>query len=134
MAGYSGAPLAKKLGIKPGMTVFFENLPKAVRSELKTALAEVRIGESLQPKTEFIHAFVISKIALKKDFPKWKKNLSKNGCLWVSWPKKASGMETDLTDQVVREVGLASSLVDIKVCAVDAQWSGLKFVFRKEDR
>ena len=134
MAGYSGTPLAKKLGIKPGSSVFFHNPPKSVLAELKPALMEVKVTKALRPGMDFIHDFAISKAALKKDFTKWKKHLSKNGCLWISWPKKTSGMETDLTGDIVREIGLRASLVDIKVCAVNERWSALKFVFRKEDR
>jgi len=134
MAGYSGTPLAKKLGIKAQATVFFQNLPKSVRAEIKPALADAKVANTLKPETDFIHGFATSKAELKKDFLLWKKHLAKDGCLWVSWPKKTSGMETDLTGDVVREIGLNASLVDIKVCAVDDQWSGLKFVFRKEDR
>jgi hypothetical protein len=132
--GYSGTPLAKKLGIKPGTTVFFQNIPKDVLSELKTALADVKVTQQLRPEMDFIHGFVLSKSELKKEFLKWKKHLSKSGSIWVSWPKKSSGVETDLNDAVVRETGLSASLVDIKVCAVDEAWSGLKFVYRKADR
>jgi hypothetical protein len=134
MAGYSGTPLAKKLGIKSGSNAFFQNLPKNILAELMPALSDVKVSKSLQAGTDFIHAFATSKADLIKSFPTWKKNLSKTGCLWVSWPKKTSGLTTDLSGDAVREIGLNASLVDIKVCAVDDLWSGLKFVYRKANR
>jgi hypothetical protein len=134
MAGYSEIPLATKLGIKPGIKAFFHSPPKSVLAELKPALADVELTRSLSPKLDFILGFVRSKSELTKDFPVWKKHLSKSGCLWIAWPKKTSGLETTLSDTIVRDVGLKASLVDIKVCAVDEQWSGLKFVYRKGDR
>jgi hypothetical protein len=134
VAGYSGTPLAKKLGIKPGMTAFLHAAPAPVMAELGAALGEVQIARSLQPELDMILGFVRSKSELKRDLARWKKHLAKSGCLWVSWPKKASGLETDLSDTVVREIGLQAALVDTKVCAVDTTWSGLKFVYRKNDR
>jgi hypothetical protein len=134
MAGYSGTPLAKKLGIKPGTKAFFQAAPKSVLAELKPALADVAVSKELAAELDFIHGFVASKAELKTSFPKWKRSLSKEGSLWVSWPKKASGLATDLDENVIRDTGLASSLVDVKVCAVDDTWSGLKFVYRKSDR
>jgi hypothetical protein len=134
MAGYSGTPLARKLGIKPGMKAFLHGLPRTIIVELKPALAQVKLTSTLEPELDFIHGFAHSKSELKKNFPIWKRHLAKSGCLWVSWPKKTSGLETDLTDVAVREIGLNAALVDIKVCAVDEQWSGLKFVYRKSDR
>ena len=101
---------------------------------MKSTLAGVTVTKVPTIGLDFIHGFSTSKARLKKDFPTWKRHLSKDGCLWVSWPKKKSKLETDLSDQVVREIGLEAGLVDIKVCAVDELWSGLKFVFRKQDR
>jgi len=134
VAGYSGTPLARKLGLKPGLTAFFHDAPPAVLRELKAALADVTLVRSLQPELDFILGFASSKSALTRNFAAWKKHLAKSGGLWVSWPKRTSGIETDLTDQVVRAVGLKAALVDVKVCAIDEQWSGLKFVYRKSDR
>jgi hypothetical protein len=134
MAGHSEIPLAKKLGIKPGIKAFFHSLPESVLAELKPALTDVELTRSLSPELDFILSFVRSKSELTKDFPVWKKHLSKSGCLWIAWPKKTSGLETTLSDIVVRDIGLKASLVDIKVRAVDAQWSGLKFVYRKGGR
>jgi hypothetical protein len=134
MTGYSGTPLAKKLGIKPGATTLLQNVPSAVRATLALALAETRIASSLVPDIDFILGFVASKAELEADFLRWKRCRSKTGCLWVSWPKRTSAIESDLTGDVVREVGLAVALVDVKVCAVDEEWSGLKFVFRRANR
>jgi hypothetical protein len=133
VAGYSGTPLAKKLGLKPGLKAFLDGAPPTVVSELKRALADVTLVRSLEPELDFMLGFWRSKSALTKDFLLWKRHLAKSGCLWVAWPKKASGTETDLTGNVVRAVGLKAALVDIKVCAIDDQWSGLKFVHRKGD-
>ena len=134
MAGYSGKPLAKKLGIKPNATTLLENLPSAVRAELEPALAKTKVMNSPSPGIDFILGFATSAAALRTDFLRWKNCLAKTGCLWASWPKKTSAIETDLSGDVVREIGLAASLVDVKVCAIDEQWSGLKFVFRRADR
>ena len=138
VAGYSGTPLAKKLGIKPGMRAFLRGAPADVVADLKPALADVRMAKVLVPELDFILGFARSKSELRKDFAIWKKHLSKSGGLWVAWPKKTSGktsgLETDLTSDIVRDIGLKALLVDIKVCAIDEQWSGLKFVYRKSDR
>jgi hypothetical protein len=106
----------------------------SIRDELEPALAHVKLTATLEPDLDFIHGFARSKSRLREDFPAWKRHLAKSGCVWVSWPKKMSGLETDLTDTVVREVGLNAGLVDTKVCAIDDQWSGLKFVYRNGDR
>lgn len=113
---------------------FLYNIPKEVLSEVKTALKEVEVVKTPRKNLDFIHVFCTSKSSLKKELAGWKKSLSKNGLLWISWPKKTSKLETDLTSDVVRDIGLNSGLVDIKVCAVNDIWSGLKFVYRKEDR
>jgi hypothetical protein len=134
MAGYSEIPLATKLGIKPGIKAFFHSPPKSVLAELKPALADVELTRSLSPKLDFILGFVRSKSKLTKDLPVWKKHLSRSGCLWIAWPKKTSGLASTLSDTIVRDIGLKESLVDIKVCAIDEQWSGLKFVYRKGNR
>ncbi len=134
MTGYSDTPLAKKLGIKSETTAYFLNLPRTIEKVLKPSLSSVKIKARLSSNTDFIHAFMKSSSELKKQFPGFKRNLSKEGTLWVSWPKKTSNLETDLTGDIVRSMGLETGLVDIKVCAVDDDWSGLKFVFRKKDR
>ena len=134
MAGYSGTPLAKKLGIKAGTSAWLIEMPASVKKELSKELASVKLVKAPSSSLDFIHAFVSTKADLKKGLPIWKKALAKTGALWISWPKKTSSLATDLTGDIVRELGLAAGLVDIKVCAVDDDWSGHKFVFRKEDR
>jgi|SRR5271157_2484613 len=134
MAGYSGTPLAKKLGIKDGFRVQFAGAPSEVLAELKPALAgceEVRNGKA---PLDFVQVFTRSKTELAKEFKRITPQLAPAGMLWVSWPKKSSGVATDLDENIVRETGLAAGLVDVKVCAVTEIWSGLKFVRRVKDR
>jgi hypothetical protein len=134
MAGYSGTSLIKKLGIKPGFDVVFMNAPADfVRSLDLPTDASVSSANTRKP-LDFILMFVMSKRELAKKFSLAAAKLKPDGMLWISWPKKASGIKTDLTDNVVRELGLSEGLVDVKVCAVDDVWSGLKFVFRLKDR
>ncbi len=134
MAGYSGTPLGKKLGIKPGTSVLIVGMPAAVKKELSKDLAAVNLVKSTSSELDLIHAFVSSKVELKKGLTIWKRALAKNGALWISWPKKTSSISSDVTGDIVRELGLSCGLVDIKVCAVDEDWSGLKFIYRKSDR
>jgi hypothetical protein len=134
MAGYSGTPLIKKLGIKPGFNVTFVNAPSDfVRVLDLPPETIVRSAGSHQP-LDFVLLFVKSQEQLTKKFPLSVARLKPAGMLWVSWPKKSSGVESDLTENVVRDIGLSAGLVDVKVCAVDEVWSGLKFVFRLKDR
>ncbi len=134
MPGYSGTPLPKKLGIKPGFRVWLIEAPPEVRAELKAALAGcVEVGTS-KTAIDFAIVFTKSKAALIKDFDRIGKLLTPAGMLWVSWPKKSSCVATDLDENKVREIGLAAGLVDVKVCAVTEIWSGLKFVRRLKDR
>jgi hypothetical protein len=133
MPGYSGTPLPKKLGIKPGLRIRLKNAPSEVRSELHEALSqcdESERGNSL----DFALFFTSSQTELKKHFAPMARLLHPAGMLWISWPKKASGVPTDLDENMVREIGLAAGLVDVKVCAVTDVWSGLKFVRRLKDR
>jgi hypothetical protein len=133
MPGYSGTPIPKKLGLKAGFRVQLANAPAEVRAELREALAEctvVKSGEAL----DFAMMFTKSRVELTKEFARAAKLLAPAGMLWVSWPKKSSGVATDLDENVVREIGLAAGLVDVKVCAVTEIWSGLKFVRRVKDR
>jgi hypothetical protein len=133
-AGYSATPLVKKLGIKEGMSLFVVNPPEEYWEWLRPLPKNVRIQESLAPKLDFIHAFFTDKDELARQWPQLKKSLAKTGILWISWPKKASKVPTNLDENFVRELGLAGGLVDTKICAVDAVWSGHKFVFRRIDR
>ncbi len=133
MPGYSGTPLPKKLGIKPGFRVYLANAPSDVRSELGDALAECNLLK--HPDTiDFAMVFAKSRVELSKHLGQLNEMLAPPGMLWASWPKKASGVETDLNENEVRTIGLNAGLVDIKVCAVTEIWSGLKFVRRLKDR
>ena len=132
MPGYSGTPLPKKLGIKDGFRVCFVGAPAEVRSELKLALDACTVDG--KGPLDFAMVFTKSKVELGKEFKHVAKSLTPAGMLWVSWPKKSSGVATDLDENLVREIGLAAGLVDVKVCAVTDVWSGLKFVRRLKDR
>jgi hypothetical protein len=147
-AGYSGTPLPKKLGIKPGIRAAALHAPKHY-TKLLGALDGVRLGSRLGPELDFLHAFFRSASDLESAFPKLEASLAKNGTLWVSWPKTGSAelkrqrslnsaqnreVRTRIDGNVVRRIGLAHGLVDVKVCAVDDDWSGLKFVRRLRDR
>jgi hypothetical protein len=132
MAGYSGTPLPKKLGIKEHFRVVFLDLPAEVETGLKSALAKCQMVKDAP--VDFAMVFVKTASHLEKQFPRFSKLLAPAGMLWVSWPKKASGVVTDLDEHEVRRIGLEAGLVDIKVCAVNEIWSGLKFVMRVKDR
>jgi hypothetical protein len=134
MPGYSGTPLPKKLGIKPGFRVHFVDAPPDVLAELKAAIAECEIIPHGKPALDFAMIFSKSGAHLNREFKRVMKSLAPAGMLWVSWPKKSSGVRTDLTEDMVRDIGLAAGLVDVKVCAVTEIWSGLKFVRRLNDR
>lgn len=134
MPGYSGTPLPKKLGIKPGFHVCLIEAPSDVRAELKAALGGCAEVSAETSQLDFAMLFTKSKAGLTKDVKRISKQLASAGMLWVSWPKKSSGVATDLDENKVREIGLAAGLVDVKVCAVTEIWSGLKFVRRLKDR
>jgi hypothetical protein len=134
MAGYSGTPLPKKLGIKENFRVTFVDLPADVRLELREALRVCEMASDARSPLDFAMLFVKTQAELKKRFPRTAKQLAPAGMLWVSWPKKASGVATDLDENVVRGIGLDAGLVDVKVCAVSEVWSGLKLVIRVKDR
>lgn len=132
MPGYSGTPLPKKLGVKVGFRVWLANAPVEVRTELREALAECELAH--RDALDFAMIFTKSRAELGKEFARTAKLLAPAGMLWVSWPKKSSGVATDVDENVVREIGLDAGLVDVKVCAVTEVWSGLKFVRRVKDR
>jgi hypothetical protein len=132
MAGYSGTPLRQKLGIKPQFRVALRDVPPDVLAELKSVLASCNVANG-EP-VDFAMIFIKTAVELKKHFRSYAKQLAPAGMLWVSWPKKASGVATDLNENEVREIGLEAGLVDVKVCAVNEVWSGLKFVIRVKDR
>ena len=134
MAGYSGTPLAKKLGIKEGSRIVFANAPRGFEQELGELPPRVHFVTRAGKPIHMILLFAKSHSGLKKDFVKMAKRLSPKGMLWVAWPKKSSGVATDLSFNNVQRVGLEAGLVDVKICAVNEVWSGLKFVYRLKDR
>jgi hypothetical protein len=134
MSGYSGTPLPQKLGIKDGNHVSLMDAPSEVVEELKRSLDKCDVVRDGKTPLDFAMLFTKSSTSLKKQFGHVAKTLAPAGMLWVSWPKKTSGIATDLNENIIREIGLAAGLVDVKVCAVTDVWSGLKFVRRLKDR
>jgi len=137
MPGYSGTPLPKKLGIKPGFRAHLFHTPAEVRAELRESLATCQVKNGVENNSDtidFAMLFAKSRTELLKQFAKLAKVLAPAGMVWVCWPKKTSGVATDLNEDEVRRVGLGAGLVDVKVCAVTEIWSGLKFVRRIKDR
>ncbi|MEP6743767.1 MAG: DUF3052 domain-containing protein [bacterium] len=126
--------MAKKLGFKEGFRAGLVNPPKEFWKELGALPNDVKIMAPLTKPLDLIVLFADSQQTLKTEFSRLASKLSKNGMLWIAWPKKASGVATDLSDNSVRHIGLDAGLVDVKVCAVNDIWSGLKFVYRLEDR
>ena len=140
ITGYSGTPLPQKLGLKDGQRVLFISLPKELK-DLRKSRNFVEIAEAGwdtftdgDPGYDVIHGFTASRAILEKSAKKLMKQIDRDGTVWISWPKKASKVETDITEDVIREVVLPIGLVDIKVAAVSEVWSGLKLVIRKELR
>jgi len=133
-AGYSKTPLVKKLGIKPGFKVFFANPPNNLQTLLGELPENVTLLNKPMSPVDYIQLFTKSNEELQTQFPILKEALATNGLFWISWPKKAAKIGTDLDGNVVRDIGLKNGLVDVKVCAVDEIWSGLKFVYRLQDR
>lgn len=131
-AGYSGTPLVKKLGIKDGMRVAFVHTPDRYH-DLLVGLPPSLDTASGSP-IDFTHAFYTEKFDFAAELPNLISQMARDGMIWISWPKKASKMPTTMTEDVVRDVALPLGLVDVKVCAVDSVWSGLKLVIRKELR
>jgi len=134
MAGYSGTALPQKLGIKPGLTVVTINAPAKYRRLLGKIPDDVTFSDRLKPGSNFVHLFTNHRSELQKKMSILRRKISDNGTVWVSWPKKSSGISTDVTEDVVREIALPLGFVDIKVCAVDEIWSGLKLMIRRENR
>ena len=135
MAGYSKNPLWKKLGIKEGYTCYLYNSPENYFDLLEETPNDTSWDDQLYSSAyDFEHVFVKEFQTLTTNWDSWKKALKKDGSLWVSWPKGTSNISTDLNGNIVREFGLKGGLVDVKVCAVDGDWSGLKFMYRKKDR
>jgi hypothetical protein len=130
--GYSGTPLAKKLGIKEGFKISLLNQPEYYFDLFTDFPADVKVVHN--SKVDFIHYFVKEGKQLQKDITKLKSRIEQNGMIWISWPKKTSKVQTDVTEDVVRIIALQNGLVDIKVCAVDEIWSALKLVIPVKDR
>lgn len=132
-AGYSGTPLAKKLGFKDGMCVWQHGLPDSVRKEIE-AEADIAWAEGAIAAPVAAHVFTVERSVMEALLAELRGTMAQDGFVWMSWPKKASKVETDITEDTIREVALPMGFVDIKVCAVDSVWSGLKLVIRKELR
>ena len=133
-AGYSGTSLTKKLGIKNGYKIKIVNEPEGYFKLFNDLPIDLEILTDNKTKKDFIHYFVGNVIQVEKEIKLLSKEIEQNGALWISWPKKTSKIETDLNGNIVREIGLKNGLVDIKVCAVNEIWSGLKFVIPIKDR
>jgi hypothetical protein len=127
MAGYSGTPLPKKLGIKPGIVVALVNAPDPFERTLDPLPDGVLIKEDLRGKTDLVVLFASRMAEIYEQFPRAERSLNDGGRLWIAWPKQASGVKTDVTQPAVREFGLAAGWVDFKICAIDETWSGLAF-------
>jgi hypothetical protein len=134
MAGYSGTPLSKKLGITDGSTVFAINAPTDYRELLAPLPEGVRLVARLAKTTPLVHVFTTSRAELTATLTRLRTTIAPDAMVWVSWPKKTSKVPTDITEDVIRAVALPMGFVDVKVCAVNDTWSGLKLVIRKELR
>jgi hypothetical protein len=133
-AGYSGTPLAKKLGYKPGFRVYLDNVPDDYALLVAPLPDEVQILNKPAADLDMVHLFTDKAKDLAAKLKRFLKKIKPAGVIWVSWPKKASKWPTDITEDVIRELALPLGLVDVKVCAVDEVWSGLKLVIRVENR
>ena len=131
-AGYSGTPLAKKLSLKDGLAVWFEGMPQSVRAEI--GALDIIERERPEPGLDAAHIFVKERAQMEAQLSELRTTIAPAGFVWVSWPKKASKVPTDITEDTIRAVALPMGWVDVKVCAVDEIWSGLKLMIRKELR
>jgi hypothetical protein len=132
MAGYSGTPLAHKLGVRPGDSLALLGAPDGFAIDDLPPGVEIR--RRIRPACDVVVSFHTRRADLARRFPALMRSLVVDGGLWVAWPKRASGVDTDITEDVVREVALPTGMVDNKVCAIDHTWSGLRLVLRKEFR
>ena len=132
--GYSGTPLARKLSLKDGMRVWWDGMPSSVRDEIASEGLQFELLETPEAPINAAHVFVTMRGDLEAKLHQLLPLLDRAGFVWVSWPKKASKVPTDITEDVIRFVAFPMGLVDVKVCAVDSVWSGLKLVIRKSDR
>jgi hypothetical protein len=133
-AGYSGTPLSKKLGLKEGSRVFAADAPANYLKLLAPLPARVHMASRIDGHTDILHFFTVQRSVLARSLRTALARMRPDAAIWVSWPKRAAKVRTDITEDVIREVALPLGLVDIKVCAVDETWSGLKLVLRKELR
>ena len=133
-AGYSGTPLAQKLSLRDGLRTWWCGMPDSVRAEIEREGFELTLLDAPEPPIEAAHIFVTERAVLECELRLLLPLLAPAGFVWVSWPKKASKVATNITEDVIREVALPLGLVDVKVCAVDGTWSGLKLVIRKSNR
>ena len=134
MAGYSKTPLAQKLGIKAGTKVAALAAPAGYKKLLAPLPDGVSFSDKASAGSNFVHLFVTERRTLETELKRLRKILDDAGVLWISWPKKSSGVATDITEDVIRDVCLPLGFVDVKVCAVDDTWSGLKLMIRRENR
>jgi hypothetical protein len=134
MAGYSGTPLAKKLGIKAESKVYLLGSPEGYLELLEPLPEGVEIVKRFSNSTDIIHVFATQKSALEKNLCDFREKINSGAALWVSWPKKAAKVPTDISESTIRDIALPMGFVDIKVCAINEIWSGLKLVIRKELR
>ena len=133
-AGYSGAPLATKLNLKDGLRIWWDGMPESVAQEIAGERLALNLLGAPEPQLDAAHIFVTARGELEAKLHQLLPLLDRAGFIWVSWPKKASKVPTDITEDVIRDVALPMGLVDVKVCAVDSTWSGLKLVIRKANR
>jgi len=133
-AGYSGTPLARKLSLRDGMRVWRDGMPKSVVNEIAAEGLQLDLLGSPEPPIDAAHVFVTGRADLEAKLKQLLPLLNPAGMIWVSWPKKASNVSTDITEDTIRDICLPMGLVDVKVCAVDATWSGLKLVVRRQNR
>ena len=134
MAGYSGTPLPQKLGIKPGTVVVAIDAPGNYHKLLDKIPSGVNFATRPVGNTKFVHLFVKERRILEKHLQSLRRKIADDAAVWVSWPKKSSGIATDITEDVIRAIAAPLGFVDIKVCAIDEIWSGLKLMIRKENR
>jgi hypothetical protein len=134
MSGYSGTPLPRKLGLKPGYRIAIRRAPTSFPDALGELPAGAKIVAGGRSELDLVVLFVTRATELEREFTRWAARLTPAGMLWVAWPKKSANVPTDLVFDVVQRIGLGAGLVDVKICAIDDTWSGLKFVRRLKDR
>lgn len=133
-AGYSGTPLAKKLGYEPNFVVSLVNVPDDYEEMIGPLPDGVKIGRKAEPNSDLLHFFTNNRNELFGGLAKYRNTIKQDGSIWVSWYKKAAKLPTEITEDLIREAALPLGLVDVKVCAIDEKWSGLKLVIRRENR